>query len=145
MAGTFEDCGIRFQYPDDWEVEVTNEESVTTVALHSPSGLAFALVSLDDSRPLPKDVADQALATMREEYPDLDSSEAQEVIRGHRVVGHDVEFISLDVANSCAIRCFRTQRRTVLLFGQWSDLEGGQTDSLLAAVRGSLEETDAED
>jgi len=145
MAGTFEDCGIRFDYPDDWEVEVTNEESVTTVALHSPSGLAFALVSLDNSRPLPKDVADQALATMREEYPELDSTEAHEVIRGHRAVGHDVEFISLDVANSCAIRCFRTQRRTVLLFGQWSDLEGGQTDSLLAAVRCSLVETDSED
>src|SRR5207302_3445412 len=46
---------------------------------------------------------------------------ALETINGHRAVGHDVEFISLDMTNSCTIRCFRTPRRTVLLFGQWSE------------------------
>jgi hypothetical protein len=145
MSGTFEDHGIRFQYPDDWAVEVTDEQSVTTVALHSPGGLAFALVTVDDSRPAPDDVADQALQAMREEYPDLDSMEVEETIGTHCAVGHDVEFISLDVTNTCAIRCFRTDRRTVLLFGQWSDLEGEQTEAVLAAVRGSVEETDSDD
>jgi hypothetical protein len=143
-AVIYDDRGIRFQYPEDWEVEVTDEGSVTTVALHAPDGLAFALVTVDDSRPAPAMVADQALEAMREEYPGLDASPALETISGHRAVGHDVEFISLDMTNACAIRCFRTDRRTVLVFGQWSDLEDEDASAVFADVRRSLEETDAD-
>ena len=66
-------------------------------------------------------------------------------IHGHHAVGHDVEFISLDMTNSCTIRCFRTPRRTVLVFGQWSDLDANDdAEDAVHAVRRSLEETDAE-
>ena len=51
MTGIYEDHGIRFEYPGDWELEVTDDGPVTTVALQSPGGLAFALVTTDDSRP----------------------------------------------------------------------------------------------
>jgi hypothetical protein len=145
MTATYDDHGIRFRYPEAWEVEVTDEGGVTTVALHAPDGLAFALVSVDDSCPAPASVADQALEAMREEYPTLDASPVLEDIGGHRAVGHDVEFISLDMTNACTIRCFRTDRRTVLVFGQWSDLEDEDAADALAAVRRSLEETDADD
>jgi hypothetical protein len=144
MTGTFDDHGIRFQYPEDWELEQTDEGSVTTVAIHSPGGLAFALVTVDGDRPAPAELVDQALEAMREEYPGLDAAPALETINGHRAVGHDVEFISLDMTNTCAIRCFRTDRRTVLLFGQWSDLEGEDAGAVLAAVRHSLQETDVD-
>ena len=90
---------------------MTDDGPVTTVALQSPGGLAFALVTTDDSRPAPAEVADEALTAMREEYPNLDATPALETINGHNAVGHDVEFISLDMTNTCAIRCFRTPRR----------------------------------
>lgn len=140
----FDDFGIRFRYPADWELEVTDEGTLTTVSIQSPGGLAFALVTVDDSRPDPAEVADQALLAMREEYPTLDAVPALETINGHHAVGHDVEFISLDMTNACAIRCFRTPRRTVLFFGQWSDLETEDSADILRDVRNSLEETDAD-
>jgi hypothetical protein len=143
MVGTYDDYGVRFRYPEGWEVEVTDEGPVTTVALHSANGPAFTLVTLDDSLPDPETVADQALEVMREEYPELDAFPASETIGGHAAVGHDVEFFALDVTNTCAIRCFRTDRRTVLLFGQWSDLEGDEATDVLVSVRRSFEETDA--
>src|SRR5436305_1351379 len=139
----FDDHGIRFEYPADWELEVTDDGPRTTVAVQSPGGLAFALVTLDDSRPAPAELADEALVAMREEYPNLDATPALETIDGHRAVGHDLEFFSLDLLNSCEIRSYRTERRTVLVFGQWSDLEGDESEALLRALRGSLEETDA--
>jgi hypothetical protein len=145
MVGTYDDHGVRFEYPEGWDVEVTDEGTVTTVALHSTNGPAFTVVTLDDSCPAPAEVADQALEVMREEYPELDAYPALETIGGHRAVGHDVEFFALDVTNACAIRCFRTDRRTVLLFGQWSDLEDEDAGSVLTAVRRSFEETDADD
>lgn len=144
-ASTYDDHGIRFDYPGDWEVEVTEEEgSVTTVSLQSPDGPAFALVTVDESRPAPEEIADAALEAMREEYPGLDASPARETIGGRAAVGHDVEFLSLDMTNACTIRCFRTERRTVLLFGQWSDLEDETPHAVLDGVRGTFEETDAD-
>lgn len=141
----FDDCGVRFAYPGAWQVEVSDEGPVTTVALHSPSGPAFALVTFDESCPAADAMADQALEVMREEYPELDSVPAWESIGGHEACGHDLEFLSLDMTNSCTIRCFRTDRRTVLLFGQWSDLEDDQVSSVLDTVRASFEETDETD
>ncbi len=139
---TYDDHGIRFQYPEDWEVEEADDGPATTVSLHAPDGLAFALVTVDESRPAPAEVADEALGAMREEYPTLDAAPALETIAGHRAVGHDVEFISLDLTNACAIRCFRTGRRTVLVFAQWSDVEDEEVAATLAAVRLSLQEAD---
>ncbi|MBX6315122.1 MAG: hypothetical protein IRY99_19765 [Isosphaeraceae bacterium] len=144
MFGIYQDHGIRFEYPPDWEVEVDDDGPRTTVSLHAPGGLAFAMVTIDDDRPAPADLADEALEAMREEYPGLDAAPALETIDGHRAVGHDVEFFSLDLVNACAIRCFRTPRRTVLVFGQWAEIDGGEGEAALRAVRGSIEETDEE-
>ena len=145
MTVIYDDRGIRFEYPGDWELEVTDDGPLTTVAVQAPGGLAFALVTMDDSCPAPAEVADQALEALREEYPVLDATPALETIDGHRAIGHDIEFISLDMTNACTIRCFRTPRRTVLLFGQWSDIEDEDNPAVLAAVRHSFEETDADD
>ncbi len=145
MTGMYDDHGIRFQYPADWELEVDDDGSDVTLTLNAPDGLAFALIRLDDTRPAPAEVADQALEAMREEYPTLDTSPAIETIGGHCAVGHDVEFISLDLTNACTIRCFRTKLRTVLLFGQWSDIEDEETTAALLGVRRSFRETDADD
>ena len=62
-----------FDYPADWELEVTDHGQVVTVAVQAPGGLGFALITTDESRPDPADVADAALEAMREEYPDLDA------------------------------------------------------------------------
>lgn len=144
MTETFDDLGIRFEYPAEWELEVTEDGAITTVSIQSPSGPAFALVTIDESCPAPIEVIEAALEAMREEYPGLDSTPAREMIDGHPAIGHDVEFFSLDMTSGCIIRCFRTERRTVLVFGQWSDIEDEATCAALAAMRKSLEETDAE-
>src|SRR5579863_2870161 len=106
----FEENGVHFEYPSDWQLEVSDDGPVTTVEMEAPSGLAFALVRTDDSRPDPVMVADEVLEAMREEYPDLDTVPAMETMSDHFATGYDVEFFSLDVINAAAIRCFRTPR-----------------------------------
>jgi hypothetical protein len=139
----FDDHGIRFEYPGDWELEVTDDGSRVTASVQSPGGLAFALVTADEDRPAPAEMADEALAALKDEYPTLDAVPALETIDGHRAVGHDVEFVSLDMNNACAIRAFRTPRRTIFLLAQWSDLEGDEAEDTLKALRRTIEETDA--
>ena len=85
---------------------------------------------------------DQALEAMREEYPDLDAVPAMETLNEHRAIGHDVEFFSLDITNAASIRSFRTARRTVLVFGQWSDLGENDLGEVVRGVFRSLDELD---
>src|SRR6185503_10582749 len=115
-------------------LEETDDGPITTVSIQKPGGLAFAFVTVDDSCPAPAEIADEALSAMREEYPELDAIPALETIGGHRAVGHDVEFISLDMTNTCAIRCFRTPKRTVLVFSQWSDLDAEENEAIIRGV-----------
>lgn len=142
MIGIFDDHGIRFQYPNGWDVEVDSDGAKTTVSLQSPNGVAFAIVSLDESCPEPTQLAGLAMDAMQQEYPDLDSFPVIDSIDGHPAVGHDVEFLSLDATHSCLIRSYRTPRRTVLLFGQWTDFEEEETIEQIRSLRSSIEETD---
>lgn len=142
MLGVYQDHGIRFEYPPEWDLDVDDDGPATTVSVHSPDGMAFALVRLDENGPDPADVADEALAAMREEYPELDAAPALETIDGHKATGHDVEFFSLDMTNTCAIRCYRTESRTVLVFSQWSELDDPAIEATMKALRVSLEEVD---
>jgi len=152
-SATYEDNGIRFDYPADWELEeigVSDEseavDEVLTISIQSKSGLAFMIVTLDTTCPAPAEMADQALSAMREEYPTLDSAPSLETIGGHRAVGHDVEFFTMDMTNACAIRCFRTPRRTVLVFGQWSDLDDEEENNeQFERLKQSFHETDGQD
>jgi hypothetical protein len=138
----YEDHGVRFEYPSDWELDVSDDGPVTTVEVEQPGGLGFAWVRTDESRPDPDAVADEALQAMREEYPDLDAIPVVETLQEHCVTGHDVEFFALDFAGAASIRCFRTPRRTVLVFGQWSDLGEPDLPDLIRGVFRSLEETE---
>ncbi len=139
----YDDNGIRFEYPHDWEVDIGEDGTRRSVTVQSSSGPAFAMVTVDASCPSPGEMADEALAALREEYPVLESSPGNESIAGHNAVGHDVEFFSLDMSNNCVIRCFQTPRRTVFILAQWSDAEQNEPERTLAAVRQSIEETDS--
>ncbi len=146
MTVNFDDHGIRFRYPSVWEIDVSDDGPRTTISAQSADGPAFALVTLDEDRPAPAKVADEALGAMREEYPNLEALPAIEEVGGHKAVGYDVEFFSLDILNGCAIRAYRTPRRTILVFAQWAEIDDGEEDGLessLKAIRASLEETDA--
>jgi hypothetical protein len=136
----YEGHGVRFAYPSDWELEETDEGEAATVEVQAPGGLAFALVRADEAGPDPASVADEVLEAMRQEYPELDVSPAMETIAGHHATGYDVEFFSLDFTNAATIRCFRTSDRTVLVFGQWSDIGGEDLPDLVGEVFRSVED-----
>ena len=141
-TASYDHHGVRFEYPSGWEIEVSEDEAVTTVSLQSPGRPAFVLVTLDESMPEPEVVVGEVIDTMREEYPDLDDSPIREKIHGYEAIGHDLDFFSLDITSACVIRCFRTKLRTVLLFGQWSDYEEEAARAALKGLQRSLEVRD---
>ena len=143
MTAIFDDFGVRFTYPKDWELEVSEDGSRTTISLQAPDSMAFAFVVLDSAHPAAKELVDEALDAMRAEYPTLEAVLATESIDGHKAQGHDAEFMTFDMINSCAIRGLRTPRRSVLFFAQWSQLDDDQVEAEVRTLRASFEETDA--
>lgn len=141
----WDDFGVRFEYPADWDLDVAEDGTRTTVSVQSPDGMAFAFVTVDvgDDAPESDELAEEALAAMRAEYPDLEETPARETIDGHPAEGHDLAFFSLDMPGGCMIRAFRTPRRSVLVFGQWSDLDSEEAESQMRLLRRTLEETDS--
>lgn len=136
----FDDFGIRFEYPMGWELDVQEDGPRQVISLQAPEAPAFLMITLDQECPPPAELADEALDAMQTEYPDLEARPVLEVIHGNRAIGHDLDFFSLDLASSCVIRCFRTPRRTVLVFAQWSNDD--EAEERIAALRRTLEETD---
>ena len=139
----YDDRGIRFEYPDDWEQDITDDGPRTTVTVQSPSGLAFALVTVDEGDADAAALVAEALAALQAEYPTLMADPAEETIAGVAAIGHDVEFVSLDMSVACALRGITTPNRTLFVLTQWSDLEPLEADDALRALRRSIEETDS--
>jgi hypothetical protein len=137
----YEDHGVRFEYPSDWKLEVTEDGPLTTIDLEHPDGVAFLLVSADESCPDPGEVADSALEAMREEYPELESDPVEEVRGDGFASGHDIVFFSLDLSNTARIRSFRTLERTIFVFGQWTDLVDAEVSDLADRILRSIEDT----
>lgn len=141
MGVAYRNQHLQFIYPDGWEVDETESSDGVTASVQSPASMFVFITSY--GRPLaPAELADQALLTMREEYPDLDSTPTSETIAGQPAVGHDVNFFSMDLTNTCWIRAFSAGGRTVLIFAQTNDLELQASERAFRAICASLELND---
>ena len=147
MATTiFDDHGIRFEYPTSWELDVSDDDARETISVQSPSGLAFVMLTLDTDRPSPGDLVDEAVSAMRQEFPGVEALPAADEVGDHRAEGYDLEFFALDLVGACSVRAFRTPKRTILVFGQWSvvDADDEEPEAVFADVLRTLEESDGE-
>ena len=138
MTGEFRRGAVSFRYPADWQLEMEEtDDDGWTVTLQG-DGTAFLLVCLRPDADDPLQVADEALAVLQSEYPELDAVEAQESIAGRPGIGHDIDFLTLDVTVNCRTRVLDTTEGPLLLMAQASDLDRSQADPLLKAVWASL-------
>jgi hypothetical protein len=138
MLGDFNEGGIHFKYPPNWQLERVENESGWTVSLQSPD-TAFLMISFDEEMPSVDHMAEAALNALREEYPDLEADACVDSLAGQPAVGHDMRFFSFDLTNTCWTRSFYTSRGTVLVLCQVNDLELEQNEPVLRAICASLE------
>jgi hypothetical protein len=137
MPATFEESGICFHYPENWGLEREDNEDGWTVSLQSP-GTAFMMICLREDMPTADQIAETALAALREEYPDLEAEECVESLAGQPAIGHDIRFFSLDLTNSCWTRVFYAPHGTVLVMWQATDIELEENGPILKAICASL-------
>jgi hypothetical protein len=137
MSLEFERSGVRFEYPDDWTLEEEVNDNGWSATVSSPE-TAFLLISFHADVDDPSSLANMALEAMRETYPDLESESAMETLAGFPAIGFDVDFVALDLTNSCRIRSLPGPDGCLLLLGQCTDAELSSHGEALRAVGASL-------
>lgn len=141
MVSVFDEKGIRFKYPQSWRLEREDNPAGFTVTINSPD-TAFLMVSLHEEMPSVEEMAEAALAAMREDYPELEADERVDSVAGQPAIGHDIRFFSLDFTNSCWIRSFYSGRGTVVALWQANDLELETHEKVLRAIFSSMQLSD---
>jgi hypothetical protein len=138
MPATFDNLGITFQYPDNWQLdEEEMRAGQSAVTVFSPGG-AFWSVALHGASVDPARMAQAALDAMRKEYDDLEAEPVNETIAGHALVGFDLNFFYLDLTNTAAIRSLRIAGTTYTIFFQAEDREYSEIGMVFAAMTLSL-------
>lgn len=137
MSKLFAGDGLSFSYPDDWRLEREETENGWTVTVQSP-GAAFATISLDRDLPDPRDMVQAALEALKADYPTLEADAALETVAGEMAVGHDIEFFSLDMVNTCKTRSFHGLAGTVFVMCQASGIDDEDYEPALSGLVASM-------
>ena len=137
MIKEFNQDGLSFAYPDDWNLELEPAENGWTATVQSP-GTAFAMVQLDRDLPEPEQMVEQALETLKSDYPSLEAESAMETVAGEMAIGHNIEFFSMDMLNTCWTRCFYGGAGTVFVLCQASGVDREDYEGVLRALTRSM-------
>lgn len=138
MTAVYDQVGVRFLYPENWELADEPESDLPRVtSVTSPTGGFWAL-HVYEATSDPGDLADEVLASMRQEYDSLESERVTEQIGSVQAVGYDLEFYVLDFVASARVRAFRHQDRTYLVLAQAESRDFDNLADVFRAITLSL-------
>ena len=142
MTATYDRMGIRFLYPENWEiVDEMVDAWPRMVSVQSPTG-AFWSIAI---HPAPADadqLADEALQAMQEEYDDLETEPIREDIAGLDAGGYDLQFYCLNLVVSMRLRTFQLGDHAILLMYQGEDRDFDRLERVFGAITASLFRTE---
>ncbi len=137
MSKHYQADGISFHYPDDWRLDREESADGWTVLLQSP-GTAFLTLTCDGSGASAEEMAATALEALRADYPTLEAQPQIDTLAGQMAIGHDIQFFSLDLTNTCWTRSIDSASGALLVLCQTNDLELEQYGPVLQAICASL-------
>lgn len=138
MFSVYDREGVSLAYPQNWRLEEEQSEDASLqLSIMSPGAAFWTLAVYSGLHDL-RGLADQALEALREEYPELEQHDAEETVADVSLVGHDVDFIYLDLANSASIRVCHHGESTMLLFSQAEYRESKTAGPVFQAIATSL-------
>ena len=130
--------GVRFRYPDDWDLSEQQTANEVTITISSRETSFWSLTLFFD-RPQPERVLETALEAFRDEYDDIDVYPAETMLCRLNNLSRDVEFVCFELINSAFLRVFCTGRFTALVFYQGTDHELEETRSVLEEISNTLQ------
>ena len=138
MPVKYDRAGIRFLYPDNWEIaDETSDEQTRSVLVQAPGG-AFWSVDLCLQAMDSDILAAQVLQAMQQDYSDLEAEPVTDQIGGRKATGYDMQFYCLDFLVSAKVRSFSACDRKYVVFSQAEDREFEEIDEVFLAITTTL-------
>ena len=138
MPGFFDQFGIRFEFPENWEVDAPAEAAGNISITVSSPDTAFWSLTRYHGTVNPTELLEQVLAAMKDEYALLEFDTAADEVEDQPMVGYDINFFCLDLSNTAWFRGFQREGTTYLLFCQAEDREMERVQPVLQAMTVSL-------
>lgn len=133
----YDEHGVRFEYPDNWELSHEHHDDDFSVTLESET-TAFWMLSVLHGRPIAEDVIEAALESFRSEYEPVDVYESEDRICMLPTVAKDVDFYELEMVNRASLRACESDSTTIFVLSQMSDTEREEVAPVLKAITESL-------
>ncbi|MEQ8854253.1 hypothetical protein [Gimesia sp.] len=140
----FNEYGISFEYPDDWELtkQVDEEHGEIQISVSSEES-SFWLISLYMVDIPPEELLNRSLEVFREEYEEVDVYKTDVKLAGKTCLARDLEFVCSELINSAFLRVFETDLFTAFVLYQGTDQELANTRKDLEAISASLDVFDS--
>jgi len=138
MPAVFSRSDLRFEYPENWSLDESDDESGCEQIVISSPETAFWHLSRHSPDVELESLFDEALAALRSEHQDIEVEPARQRLEDHDLEGFDVNFICLDLTNTCKLRACRTPSATFLLICQAEDREFDRVSAVFQAMLASL-------
>lgn len=140
MTATYEQFGIRFLYPENWELDNRDDTGQPwSVSVHSPTG-AFWSITVHDQDTELTELLDQTLQTIEQEYEQsfFESFQAKEEIAGHMTPGYDINFFYLDFLICAKLRVFQLGQHDCVVLYQGENRDFDELQRVFDAITFSL-------
>ena len=140
MIATFNRSGILFKYPKNWTLALDASPDGAegwTANIESPA-TAFVVLSLRPEADSPVQLADEALAALLSEYPDLEQLPVVVSVAGLPAVGYEVDFVTVDTTVECRILGVESPAGPLLILTQVGDFDRSPNADVLDAVLVSM-------
>lgn len=138
MTVVYDKVGVRLIYAEGWKVTEDDLNSEPrTLSFQSPNGGTWELMLYRDHRDL-DDLTDEALAVMREEYDQLETTPYKTVFGDVDAKGHEIYFYHLDLLIRCRIVAAPFGDQTVLLLLQAEDRDFDDLEPVFQAMATTL-------
>jgi hypothetical protein len=138
MTACYDKSGIRFLYPENWQI--TDEEVSRdgfSLSVQSPES-AFWSLNVYESERDPGSLVDAVLKSMEGEYEGIESSALKERFGEIESLGYDMCFYCLDFVVDSRVLAARALGRTVLILWQAEDREFDRLEPVFRAMTLSL-------
>ncbi len=137
MPAVFEQLGFRFEYPENWSIDPSDEgQNDEQVVVSSPE-TAFWHLSKHSPNATLESLFDESLAALRSEYKEMEVEPAHECLDDYDLEGFDVRFLCLDLSSTCWLRAVQTSSATFLLICQAEDREFARVSAVFRAMLAS--------
>lgn len=138
MPGTYENFGVKFLFPDNWEM---GDEEVGQppyeVSFQIPGG-GFWMLRVYEGRIGCDELLREARETMESEYEGIESSPFINQVDDTEIYGCEMNFYYLDLVVTAKSQCFTTADRTFLIHVQAESRDFEANEPVFRAMMTSL-------